>query len=539
MTISTPGKFHKKERKLAKAGSLVYPGSPADVKLRYLGCVISLKVSAKELLSPLDTFLTDAGYTEEAVCERLGLHGMEYCLRLRPNPSAPHEIHDRLDLLARLFLIGESVEEQELKRWLPAGVWEAAAGLELIARSAERPGSWYATAALYPAYGLHIASDRWTNPEATPIQAAMDVVFPAITEYTGYFMDALPPDPCESFLDLCSGTGIGALVAAARYARHAWSLDITESSTRCAEFNRLLNGLDNVTVARGDLYEPVVGLTFDRIAANPPYVPSLRPAAVFADGGELGDEITQRVVAGLPEHLRPGGRFYCITAGPERKGESFEMRVRGWLGEASAEFDVLVFERRRFDPLFIACQQAARSRGGPEQVEEWKKLFEKYHIESFFYGQVVIERKSAGGRPVTVSRRKGARLGSKEIEWLRRWETAAADPRMVGRILDSRPRAIAGLELQVTHRVQELEFAPREFRLETDYPFPMECKIEPWAAYLIPRCDGKTTARELLAWLKDNGLVGAGAPEEEFANFLRGLVSGGFLELEEFPLPAR
>jgi SAM-dependent methyltransferase len=364
------------------------------------------------------------------------------------------------------------------------------------------------------------------------MQTAMDVVFPAITESTGHFIGTLPDEPCENFLDLCSGTGIAALVASSRYAGHAWSLDITESSARCAEFNRLLNCLDNVTVARGDLYEPVAELTFDRIAANPPCMPSLRPAAVFAYGGELGDQVTQRVVAGLPKHLRPGGRFYCITAGPDRDGESFEQRVRGWLDESSAQFDIFVFERRLFDPLHIANQQAAGSRGGTPQVEESMKLFNKHRIENFVYGSMVIERKRAPGRSVTVRRRKGLRLGSAEIEWLRRWETAATDPALIGEILDSRPLAANGAELHVTHRLQEMEFAPKDFRLETTYPFTLECKIEPWTAYLIPRCDGKTTARDLLAWLKENELVSADAPEEEFAGFLRVLVSGGFLELE-------
>jgi len=499
--------------------------------------VISLKVSPKVHFPPLRQFLLESGYTETAVCERLGLPHIERSLTLRPEPGTSHPAQDRLDLLAHLFLIGEIVEECELKNWLPAPVLEAVTDLELIAPFPERPGTWYATAALYPAYGFHIVSDRWTRPESAPIETAMDVVFPAITENTRHFMETLPTEPCENFLDLCSGTGIAALSAASRYARHAWSADITDASVCCAEFNRLLNGLENVSTVQGDLYEPVDGLTFDRIAANPPYMPSIRPAAVFAYGGELGDQTTQRIVAGLPKYLKPGGRFYCITAGPDRASENFEFRVRSWLRETAPEFDILVFERRIFDPVYIANQQAARSRGGAEQVDEWKKMFEKHQVEEFFYGSVVIQRKTSPSRPVTVRRKKGTRLGTAEIEWLRAWETAATDPTMPQRILDACLVAAPGLDLNVTHRLKDNELAPQEFRLQTTYPFTVECPIQQWVAHFLPRCDGKTPARELLAWLKENQIVAATAPEQEFAEYLRVLISGGFLEMEGWRLP--
>ena len=79
---------------------------------------------------------------------------------------------------------------------------------------------------------------------------------------------------------------------------------------------------------------------------------------------------------------------------------------------------------------------------------------------------------------------------------------------------------------------------PQEFTLEARYPFTVDCAIRPWAAYLIPRCDGKTTARELLAFLKENELLAADESEEGFADFLRVLISGGFLEIDGFRLPA-
>ena len=495
-----------------------------------------LKIGPAGCFGTLRGFLTDSYYTETAVCQRLGLKDREDYLKLQPNPSSPHPIRDRLDLLARLFLIGEFVDGKELQTWGPANVLEAIHSLGLVARH-EQSDEWFATAALYPVCGVYVVSDRWSSPELAPIASAVDVVYPAITPNTTQFLDTLPEDPCEDLLDLCSGTGIGALTAASRYARHAWATDILERATRCAEFSRLLSGIENVTVARGDLYEVVEGRTFDRITANPPYMPSLKPAEIYADGGELGDRVVRRIVEGLPKYLRPGGRFYCITAGPDQQGEEFEQRVRRWLGDAAGEFDIFLFERKLFDTNQIANQQTVKTRGGPNEVERWKAMFEKNRVEHLFYGSVMIQRKTGTRPPVTLRRRKGSRLTSAEIEWLRSWETEASGPDRLRLILDSKPIASKDLELHVVHRVREGEMAPQSFRLETNYPFTVECAIQPWAAFLLARCDGKSTARELLAFLKENGLVDQQDREESFAEFLRVLISGGFLEVEGFRLP--
>lgn len=497
-----------------------------------------LKLGPNEHFTRLRDFLGDSQYTEQAVCQRLGLTSREDYLKLKPNPSQPRSIRDGLDLVARLFLIGEFVGGSDLDAWAPSPVVEAIRALGLIARHDEQSDEWFATAALYPVMGLYIVSDRWTSPELASIRSAVDVVYPAVTPNTTQFLDSLPGDPCEDLLDLCSGTGIGALTAASRYARHAWATDITERATLSAEFSRRLSGVENVTAARGDLYEVVEGRMFDRITANPPYVPSLKPAEVYADGGELGDRVVQRVIAGLPQYLRPGGRFYCMTAGPDRLGEAFEVQVRRWLGEAGGEFDVFLVERKLFATDQIANQQTVKTGGGPDEVVQWRALFERNRVEHLFYGSVVIERHAARRAPLTVRRRKGSRLTSAEIEWLRRWETGACAPAGPAGILDSKPMASKDLELHVVHRVRDGEMAPQNFTLETTYPFSVECGIQPWAAFLLARSDGTRTARELLAFLKENGLVDAQDSEESFADFLRVLISGGFLEIDGFRLPA-
>src|SRR5579885_3650218 len=142
-----------------------------------------------------------------------------------------------------------------------------------------------------------------------------DIVFPAISRHTCQFLETLPQYPCEDLLDLCSGTGVAALVAVSRYARRAWAVDITERATRCAEFNILLNDLTQVTAIQGDLYAPLNGRMFDRIVAHPPYVPVMKPSKIYYDGGEDGERVTRAIIAGLPQHLKPGGSFYCLTMG--------------------------------------------------------------------------------------------------------------------------------------------------------------------------------------------------------------------------------
>jgi len=500
--------------------------------------VLPLILTNSDVFAKVRRFLIDSHYEEGAVCERLHLTNATDYLRLRPNPASPYTIRDALDALARLFLIGEIVEHSQLELYIPAAVIEALAALGVIVRYPGRSTEWYATAALYPAYGLYIVSDRWTSPEASPIQGAADVVYPAITVNTAQFLETLPEEPCENFLDVCAGTGIAALVAASRYARHAWSADINEAAAHCAEFNRRINGVENLTVVRGDLYDAVRDKTFDRIVANPPHMPSLKRAELWADGGQLGDNITRRIIEGLPKYLIPGGRFYCVTAGPDRKGEGFEDRMRGWLGSQARQFDIFLFERRLFDPAQIAHQQAARTRGGMAEVELWKELFDQHDVEHIFYGPFIVEKKAIAGEPVTVRRRKGSRLGSAEIEWMRAWETAAAHPEMLRRLLDSRPVTARGLELCVVHTMHDGKLAPQRFTLQTEYPFEVECPIQPWTAYLIGRCDGKTSGRQILQFLKENQFLAADEPEEQFADYLRDMVSGGFLEIEGFRQPA-
>jgi SAM-dependent methyltransferase len=499
--------------------------------------MIPLRFKDSQLFTTLREFFKDTDYTEKAVCERLGWNTMHQALTCMPGSQSVSRTVDRLQVLIRLFLTGENVEEAEIRALIPGKVLESMNALGLTSYGPSEADHCHATVALYPLRGLYIVSDRWTSPDRSAFTAFDDIVYPALASTTGRFLEVLPPDPCDSLLELCSGTGIAALAAAAEYARHAWAIDITERSTEFAEFNRLLNGLNNVTVAKGSLYEPVGERTFERIVAHPPYVPTLEPAEIYYGGGEDGERVTRGIVQGLPRYLRPGGRLYCLALGTEREAEPFELRVRQWLGDRQSDFDVLFVVTKVHDPSEVAFQSAVKSRGGTAEVEQWKALFERLKVKNLVYGAIVVQRKNTERPSFTVRREKGPHFGYPEIEWLMRWESASASPKTSKLLLESQPSAAPDLELQVLHRFADRTLTPSEFRLRIDFPFSMECRCQPWMAAFVARCDGKKTILEHFEACKQDNLIQPDTPIEEFTNLLRLLISGGFLQVDGFLPP--
>lgn len=96
------------------------------------------------------------------------------------------------------------------------------------------------------------------------------------TEYwVNELIQQLPADKPLRILDLCSGSGcIAIAVAQALPLATVVAVDIEEQAVRLAAENVEAAGLSaRIQVYQGDLFEPVMGRTFDLIVANPPYIP--------------------------------------------------------------------------------------------------------------------------------------------------------------------------------------------------------------------------------------------------------------------------
>lgn len=131
------------------------------------------------------------------------------------------------------------------------------------------------------------------------------------------------PDAVTSVLDLCTGGGSLAILAAYAFPNaHVTGVDLSRQALELAAENVDDHGLDDrISLQRGDLFSSIEGATFELIITNPPYVGrevmEALPAefrhepAMALDGGEDGFDIVRRILAGAKEHLDEGGGILC------------------------------------------------------------------------------------------------------------------------------------------------------------------------------------------------------------------------------------
>lgn len=471
------------------------------------------------------------GYTEPAICARLNLPNLQaYTAPSEPERAAA-PIECRLDALIRLFLDCLYVPEDALAPETVALLDR----LGLIARAAARPGAIYAAAAILTVAGECTICDRGNAPDGSRCPLPPDVVYPAIFENTRRFLASLPTTPCDALLDLGTGTGIAAL-AGARHSRRVWATDITARAVAFANLNCRLAGLENITVAEGDLYHPVEGLTFDRIVIHPPYVPARRSKFVFRDAGEDGSAIIRGAVAGLPQFLRPGGRFYAILLAFDREGETFEQRVRGWLGPSQAEFDVAVAAYNIQSPSEFLAQYLSKGPTDDDDVRFWTAMWQATRTQAVLYASLVIGRHAAPRESITRRVRIGAGYHASRLEALLDWE-AAGGGESVERLLDSRPKASAQCVFRTASRIHQGQFVIESMALETAGPFRSAMNCEWWLAQVLARCDGAQSWRELYQWVRQGDLIPETVTAAEFAGLLGVLVRNGLVECESLAHP--
>jgi release factor glutamine methyltransferase len=170
----------------------------------------------------------------------------------------------------------------------------------------------------------------------------------------------------STLLEIGTGAGLIALEAARAGARvvatdlNPWALKHLRDRARS-------EGLP-ISVVRTDL---AAGLgRFDRVLANPPYLPTAPDARdpdrwhnLALDGGPDGCAVTRRLVTSLPDHLAPGASAFVVFSSLQRPLAVAGIR-RGWR-EGGGSMEIVATRQLEGERLEVWRLSPDREEGAP------------------------------------------------------------------------------------------------------------------------------------------------------------------------------
>ena len=278
----------------------------------------------------------------------------------RKGLSFGHGTTNALDDAAFLLLEALKLPVDDINPWLDARLThsERRHVLELIeARVTTRKPSAYLVGRAY-IQGLGFRVDERV---IVPRSYLGELLMNGTLEAEG--LGLVPePEALGSVLELCTGSGCLAIIAAGRFPQAKIdAVDLSADALEVARLNLADYAMqERIELHQGDLFAPVAGRRYDLIIANPPYVtegevaafpPEYAAEPVMAHvAGPDGLDLVRRILDGAPAHLSPGGALLC-EVGTGR--EALE-------AECDLPFTWLDTEESQGEVFWIAAEDLAR-----------------------------------------------------------------------------------------------------------------------------------------------------------------------------------
>ena len=164
-------------------------------------------------------------------------------------------------------------------------------------------------------------------------------------------------DAVGTILDLCTGSGCLAILAALRFpGAMVDAVDLSEAALEVARINVDDHGLeDRIALFEGDLFTPLGKKRYDLIITNPPYVPqhlvdSFPPEHAAEPqmahlGGDDGLNIVRSILRAAKQHLTATGTLICeIGEDRELLEAEFDLPFL-WLDTETSQGEVFALTR--------------------------------------------------------------------------------------------------------------------------------------------------------------------------------------------------
>ena len=196
-------------------------------------------------------------------------------------------------------------------------------------------------------------------------------------------------------LDVGTGSGAQALLAA-RHTDHVIATDVNPRATAFTALNAALNGIDNIEVRVGSLFEPVKGETFDLITCNAPYVVSPEDRWQYRDAaGFEADQLSQTVVTQAPNYLTDDGYASLLVSWLAESEDEPDVRVDEWLQANGCDCWVVALSGA--DPLDHAAgwneHLSSDADAYGAALDQWTAYFDELGVGWISEGAVLLHKR--------------------------------------------------------------------------------------------------------------------------------------------------
>ena len=485
------------------------------------------RLIAPDSLRRIGKFFSDSGYTREALRDTLELTELPW-RKLRNLHFLLHKTQEETALhqLARIFYLGQPVEEAALRKLIPDAVLGLMQDAEVlaVAGGVAKPACMVA-----PLENLVLISDQITDME---VELMPDLVLlPNPTTWTvSRFMVR---KPAANAFDL--GTGCGALaLLLAGSTEHVLGTDINARAIEFARFNAALNGIDNVNFEVGDALAPAEGRKFDLIVANPPFFVSAERQFVFCDSPMELDGFSRMLAQDAPKYLNESGFFQMMCEWVEIGGQRWQDRIEEWFTANGC--DVYVIKGFEFGAAKYAHERLFEA--NPLHPERDLETFERrlaYYRErnvKSVHGGLIAMRRRAGSNWVRIEdipHPPKESFGEDVMNRFAGQDMAAWAPDE--QLLDWRPALTSRVRLRQELVVCARMWQPIMQRIDLVDGLASSLTLEPLVASVVCRLDGTRSVREHATSLAAETGADAGIAQTEVLRLIRRLGAGGFLHV--------
>jgi SAM-dependent methyltransferase len=311
--------------------------------------------------------------------------------------------------------------------------------------------------------------------------------------------------PIARALDVGTGCGVQALLAA-RHAERVTAVELNPRAVHLALLNASLNGIRNVDVFEGSLFEPVNNLDFDLVVSNPPYVISPDSTYVFRDSGRPGHTMSRSVVTQSAQVLRAGGYAHVLCNWTHRNEQDWWEPLVEWVDGSGCDAWLLHYHSQ--DPLTYAAQwhteiQSADPVAYGNALDRWLAYYQRTNIQRIASGAIVLRRRSAGGRNWTrwdEMPRAPAGSGSEHVERVFAAYDALSDLGDDRRALLSQTfKLVDGHQLAQRLVFREGGYAIADATMLLEQGLGLEASVPAAALAVVLRIDGQRSLATLIA----------------------------------------